>query len=109
MLSGIGCVPTILRRSAYQNHARKHHYYTIQKGAGQMGQTVKSTNLQEPFVFRRRIGSTTFKVGIHFNEEARETINDKVLRMLKNDLQSLPNCATMKPLQAGWLPERGSL
>jgi len=74
-----------------------------------MGRTVKSTTrASEPFVFRRRIGSTTFKVGIHFNEEARETINDKVLRMLKNDLQCPPGNATIKPLQAGWLLERGS-
>ena len=74
-----------------------------------MGRTVNNTRVSEPFVLHRRIGSTTFKVGIHFNEEARETIEDKVLRMLKNDLQCSSKCVTMKPLQAGWLPERGSL
>jgi len=75
-----------------------------------MNQTEnRTTRVSEPFVLHRQIGSTTFKVGIHFNEEASETLNDKVLRMLKNDLQYPSNNATMKPLQAGWLPERGSL
>ena len=75
-----------------------------------MGQTVKSTTrVSEPFVLRRRIGSTTFKVGIYFDEGAKERLEDKIQRMLRNDLQCPPKCATMKPLQAGWLPERGSL
>ena len=75
-----------------------------------MGRTVKSTTrASEPFVFRKRIGSTTYKVGLHFNEEAKERLEDKIQRMLKNDLQSLPKCAKMDVLQAGWLPERGSL
>jgi len=67
-----------------------------------------SSTTPEQFVLRRRIGSTTYRVGIRFNPNARETLNDKVRRLLKNDLQSAAGHATMKSLQAGWLSERSS-
>ena len=62
----------------------------------------------ESFVLRRQIGSTTYRIGIYFNPNAKETLNDKVCRLLKNDLQSAPNDDTMEPLQAGCLSERGT-
>ena len=33
----------------------------------------------------RRIGNTTYKVQIHFNETAGETMEDKILRLIRND------------------------
>ena len=74
-----------------------------------MKSTVLKNSASEPFVLQRRIGSTLYKVGIYFNPEAKETLNEKVRRLLKNDLQSAPENATMKALQAGWLSERSSL
>jgi len=62
----------------------------------------------ESFVLHRRIGSTTYRMGIYFNPNAKETLNDKICRLLKNDLQSAPEAATMEPLQAGCLSERGT-
>jgi hypothetical protein len=86
-----------------------------------MNQTLKNPTNPESFVIHRRIGSTTFKVNVHFNEEGRETLEEKALRLMKNELFSLnkshstkkdlhiqPNNAKMKSLQAGWLSERGS-
>lgn len=35
----------------------------------------------------RRIGGTKYKVRIMFNEEGQETMQDKVLRMIENDLE----------------------
>ena len=61
------------------------------------------------FSLRRQIGSTTYRLGIYFNPNAKETLNEKVCRLLKNDLQSAQEDATIKPLQAGCLSERGSL
>ena len=66
------------------------------------------TQAPESSVLYRRIGSTHYRVGIHFNPNAQETLNEKVLRLTKNDLQSAPQNATMKPLQADWLSERSS-
>jgi hypothetical protein len=33
----------------------------------------------------RRIGQTTFKINIHFSKTSRETMNDKIIRMIKNE------------------------
>ena len=72
--------------------------------------TVKnSTTSPEPYVIKRQIGSTLYKVGIHFNPNAKETLNEKVRRLLQNDLKSAPENATMESLQASWLSERSSL
>ena len=35
--------------------------------------------------FTRRIGSTTYRVGVHFSPTSKETMNDKILRMIKNE------------------------
>ncbi len=74
-----------------------------------MNQTLKSKLTPESFVLRRRIGSTVYKVGIHFKQDAKETLEDKIRRLLKNDLQCPPGPVKMESLQAGWLSERGSL
>ena len=72
--------------------------------------TVKnSTTSPEPYVLHRQIGSTTYRVRLHFNPNAKETLDEKVLRLLKNELQTAPDNAIMESLQACCLPERGSL
>ena len=71
--------------------------------------SVKNLTNPESFVLQRRIGSTTFKVNVHFNKASRETLEEKVLRLMKNDLSFVLENVTMKPLQADWLSERGSL
>ena len=69
----------------------------------------KTTSKPERNVLHRRIGSTLYRVGIEFSPNARESLDEKILRLLKNDLRPLGGNVTMEPLQAGWLPERGSL
>ena len=63
----------------------------------------------EALFMRKRIGSTVYEVSARFNPEAKETINDKILRLIKNDLNSTAARATIILPQTGWLPERGSL
>jgi len=58
---------------------------------------------------RKRIGSTVYEVNARFNPEAKETINDKILRLIKNDLNFSEGGATIIALQTDRLPERGSL
>jgi len=71
--------------------------------------TAKRMTTPEPFVLQRQVGSTFYRVRLHFNPNPRETLDEKVRRLLKNDLQSAPQNATMESLQADWLSERGSL
>ena len=35
--------------------------------------------------FRRRIGSTVFRVNVHYYSTSKETMNDKITRLVKND------------------------
>ena len=71
--------------------------------------TVKMLTNPEPYVLTRQIGSTTYRVRLYFNPNAKEELDDKILRMLKNDLQSAPENATIRELQACRLSERSSL
>ena len=53
----------------------------------------------------KRIGGTTYYVSVHFNPTSTETMQDKILRLVKNDLNLAPLCATMKLPQTGHLLE----
>ena len=37
----------------------------------------------------RRIGNTIFEVSFHFSTTSRETMSDKIKRMLKNEIQQM--------------------
>ena len=37
----------------------------------------------------RKIGKTTYKVRVHFSDTSRETMNDKIKRMLKNEVSQM--------------------
>ena len=73
-----------------------------------MNTANNQTTTPEQFVLQRRIGSTLYRVRARFSETNKETLDDKILRLLKNDLNPAPNYATMNMLQTGWLPEGSS-
>jgi hypothetical protein len=37
--------------------------------------------------FSRKIGNTTFVVSVSFNEKAKESMDDKILRLVASDIQ----------------------
>lgn len=39
----------------------------------------------EPGAFTKRIGSTTYRVSVHFSKTSRETVKDKILRLIRNE------------------------
>jgi len=39
----------------------------------------------ESGLFTKRIGSTNYQVAVHFSKTSRETMNDKILRLVKNE------------------------
>lgn len=47
--------------------------------------TPKEQTPCEPRSFTKRIGSTNYRVSVHFSKTSRETMNDKILRLIKND------------------------
>jgi len=40
----------------------------------------------EPLILLKRIGSTTFKVSVHFSKTSKETMEDKVLRLMEREV-----------------------
>lgn len=46
----------------------------------------KAENIKnEPMRLTERIGQTTYKVNVHFSETSKETIGDKIIRMIENE------------------------
>ena len=37
--------------------------------------------------FTRRIGSTNYRVGVHFSGTSRETFDDKIIRLIRNEVE----------------------
>ena len=58
--------------------------------------------------FTKRIGSTLYKVNVYFSKETSENVNDKILRLAKNELNFSTPCATIKKLQTERLSGRSS-
>ena len=40
-------------------------------------------------VLVKKIGKTTYRVSIHFSTTSRETMSDKIKRMLRNEVQQM--------------------
>jgi len=62
----------------------------------------------EPAQLRKRIGSTVYEVRVRFNPDAKETMDDKILRLVRNDLNTPLRDVKMAVPQTGRLPERSS-
>jgi hypothetical protein len=46
----------------------------------------KAENIKnEPMRLTERIGQTTYKVNVHFSKTSKETIGDKIIRMIENE------------------------
>jgi len=41
----------------------------------------------EPVMLQKRIGSTTYVVSVRFSQTSRETMQDKVLRLIESEVQ----------------------
>jgi len=39
----------------------------------------------EPYRFTKRLGSTTYRVVVHFNPDTKESVSDKVARLVRNE------------------------
>ena len=43
----------------------------------------------EPVMLQRRIGSTTYVVSVRFSQTSRETMQDKVLRLIESEVSKV--------------------
>lgn len=52
------------------------------------------------FTLNRRIGSTNYRVTAHFSENEAEALEDKIFRMIQNEvLENGPDCGIIKAPQ----------
>ena len=47
--------------------------------------TVMKPQEVMPVILQKRIGSTNYIVSIHFSRTSKETLNDKILRLVKKE------------------------
>jgi len=48
-------------------------------------QTMQTGKTEQPRTFTRRIGSTIYRVGVHYSRTSRETMDDKIIRLVRNE------------------------
>jgi len=69
----------------------KQYQIYFMKGVGGMNtkkiQREKVNSPLEPYHFTKRIGSTVYSVNVSFKHDAKETIDEKILRLMRNDVQ----------------------
>ena len=41
--------------------------------------------------FTKKIGNTTYDVSFHYSRQSRESMNDKIIRLIENDMQGRKN------------------
>ena len=41
--------------------------------------------------FTKKIGNTTYAVSFHYGRQSKESMNDKIVRLIENDMQSIKN------------------
>ena len=47
--------------------------------------TITAPKTEQPY-FVKRIGNTTYKVSVHFSTTSKETIDDKIMRLIQSDV-----------------------
>jgi len=46
------------------------------------------TQTREAGTFTKRVGSTTYRVGVHFSRSSKETAKDKIARLVRLEAQN---------------------
>ena len=52
---------------------------------GNWSTKTEAAPCKEAGVFTKRIGSTLYRVAVHFSQTSKETMNDKIIRLVKSD------------------------
>lgn len=48
--------------------------------------TAIDKGTDKPLRLTKRIGSTTYKVSVHFSQTSKETVDDKIMRLIEKDV-----------------------
>ena len=75
----------------------------------QLEKAERKINNAQSSRFVQRIGSTIYTVNIFSKEDSKESLEDKMFRMMQSDLTNERFCGNIRVPQADALPERGSV
>jgi protease II len=67
---------------------------------------INETNYTYP---TSRIGNTNYRFKVRFSQDAEETLEEKVVRLIRKNLLTVHDCDTMNLSQTNCPPERSSL
>ena len=54
---------------------------------------MENRKANTPVALRKQIGGTMYVVRVHFNEDAKETMKDKIKRLIENDVRGTQHTA----------------
>ena len=60
-----------------------------QEGKGGKTDTVNTMKTEPYPTFKRKIGKTTYVVRVHFSETSKETMEDKIKRLLREEVRRM--------------------
>ena len=55
----------------------------------QIANTTPARSPEDIPALVKKIGKTTYKVRVHFSDTSNETLKDKIMRMLKNEMSQM--------------------
>jgi hypothetical protein len=67
-------------------HTPKTHDLERSSLLNERAETPRAADAAAQQRFTKRIGNTTYRVRVHFSETSRETMNDKIMRLIKNEV-----------------------
>ena len=51
--------------------------------------TAKNQSVANASRFNKRIGSVIYQVSVNFKEDAKETLDSKIIRLIKNEMEAV--------------------
>jgi hypothetical protein len=48
--------------------------------------TAEKAGAAEPMKYDRRIGATTYKIAVYYSQTSKDTLPDKILRLIKSEV-----------------------
>ena len=102
------CQQVVLEEHQYENDI-SIMFSSTQSAASAEGSSMENEN-RAAFSLTRRIGSTNYLVNVHCSESTTETIEDKIIRLIRSEAVEIsPECGIMDAPQTSRRSERSAL
>jgi hypothetical protein len=76
-----------MKNPAYMDGGKDGTGKSKEKSAAVEGAEKESHAHTEPFILRRNIRSTAYEVAVYFSKTSRETLTDKIRRLIRNEIR----------------------